>query len=341
MSELRIIVHYPLRAGEMLLRTDSDWELDVRPHSIEGHRYEFLLKTEKPFLYFKPLIRRGDEVTWAQGENLLAINTDGTAMEPMASGRPAPAAGEFYPHFTPERHCSACEIAELDGHRFRVFHPPGYDENLLQRYPVLYMHDGQNLFFPEEAFGGNDWKISETMSTLDAMNLIEKVIVVGIYSRDRMVEYTRDGYHEYGSFIVEKLKPYIDRHYRTLTGPQHTAVMGSSLGGVVSFYLGWQWPEIFGNAACMSSTFTYNDDLMQRVATEAKRDVRFYLDSGWPEDNYEVTRSMRDLLARRGYQFGRDLLHFAFPNEHHNEKAWGTRSHVPFQFFFGQRRVDL
>ena len=117
--------------------------------------------------------------------------------------------------------------------------------------------------------------------------------------------------------------------------------MGSSLGGVVSFYLGWQWPDVFGNAACMSSTFTYNDDLMERVAGEAKRDVRFYLDSGWPRDNYEVTRGMRDLLVRRGYRFGEDLLYFAFPNALHNERSWAVRSHIPFQFFFGGSKTTL
>ena len=217
-----------------------------------------------------------------------------------------------------------------------IYLPPDYDDHPEQRYPVLYMHDGQNLFFPEEAYGGNEWKVDETMNTLDSMNIIDKVIVVGIYSRDRMKEYTRDGYAAYGKFIVDELKPLIDANYRTLTDPGNTAVMGSSLGGVVSFYLGWEHPEVFGNAGCMSSTFTYNDDLMDRVAGEEKRGVRFYLDSGWPEDNYEVTRSMRDLMLRRGYRFGEDLLHFAFPNAVHNETHWAMRSHIPFQFFFGK-----
>jgi predicted alpha/beta superfamily hydrolase len=316
---MQVSVHYPAGRGDIRLRTDLDWDRDVAPVAVDGTRADFDVACEKPFLYFKP--RLGE--TWSQGDNYLAI---------------APSSRiEIYPHFEPELHCNACEVTELAGHRFRVFHPPGYDENTLKRYPVLYMHDGQNLFFPEEAFLGNDWKISQTMSTLEAMNIIDKVIVVGIFSRDRMHEYTRDGYHEYGRFIVEELKPYIDAHYRTLAAPRSTAVMGSSLGGVVSFYLAWQWPGVFGNAACMSSTFTYNDDLMKRVMAEEKRDVRFYLDSGWPRDNYEVTRSMRDLLARRGYRFGEELLYFAFPNALHDERSWSTRSHLPFQFFFGKR----
>ena len=132
-----------------------------------------------------------------------------------------------------------------------------------------------------------------------------------------------------------ELKNFVDHKLRTCRGPETTGVMGSSLGGVVSFYLGWEYPQFFGLIACMSSTFTYQDDLMQRVETEPKRHVKFYLDSGWPGDNYEVTRSMRDLLVRRGFRYGEDLLYFAFPEARHNETFWAPRSHIPFQWFFG------
>jgi len=320
---MKIVVHYPVQSGELALRTDRDWDADIAPRATYGSRFEFEVPAERPFHYFKPVLHNGNGVRWSDGDDYLAIAADDAPME-------------IYPHFQHEEHRNACELTELGGYRFRVFHPPGYDENTLAHYPVLYMHDGQNLFFEEEAFGGSDWRVDETMLTLDAMSLIEKVIVVGIYSRDRMRQYTRDGYAEYGHFLVDELKPYVDAHYRTLPGPRTTAVMGSSLGGVVSFYLAWQWPDVFGSAACLSSTFTYNDDLMQRVASEPKRNVRFYLDSGWPGDNYEVTRCMHDLLLRRGYRFGEDLLYFAFPNAVHNERAWATRSHLPFQFFFAK-----
>jgi predicted alpha/beta superfamily hydrolase len=206
----------------------------------------------------------------------------------------------------------------------------------LKRYPVLYMHDGNNLFFPNEAFFNNEWRIDETMDRLDAMNIIDKVIVVGIYPHDRMYEYTKPGYEAFGRFITEELKREVDANLRTLAAPAHTAVMGSSLGGVVSLYLAWQHPNVFGKAACLSSTFTYRDDLRQRIESESKRNIQIYLDSGWPEDNYEVTRSMRDLLLERGYTFGKDLLYFAFPEALHSETYWATRSHIPFQFFFGK-----
>jgi predicted alpha/beta superfamily hydrolase len=112
--------------------------------------------------------------------------------------------------------------------------------------------------------------------------------------------------------------------------------MGSSLGGVVSMYLAWQYPQVFGKAACLSSTFGYRDDLMQRIEHEPKRDIELYVDTGWPRDNYEVGKSMRDLLVKKGYQFGKDLLYFGFPEALHNEASWSARSHLPFQFFFGK-----
>ena len=73
-----------------------------------------------------------------------------------------------------------------------------------------------------------------------------------------------------------------------------------------------------------------------RIDREPKRPVRIYLDSGWPRDNYEVTRDVRNRLHRRGFREGRDLLYFAWPEARHDERAWATRVHVPFQFFFGR-----
>ena len=85
------------------------------------------------------------------------------------------------------------------------------------------------------------------------------------------------------------------------------------------------------------ATFGWRDDLAERVAREAKRDVLFYLDSGWPHDNYEVTRDMRALLASRGWVEGKDLFYYAFPDAHHDEHSWAMRCHIPIQVFFGRR----
>ncbi len=330
-----IRVFYPRPKGRIVLCTGLDWNREVEATRVEqdGDLWHFDITTDRPYFYFKPCIEDdGGTLHWSVGSNYLAIST-------------APEAKDVYPHFFGSTSGDITHPIDVPGgtgdyaHRVRVYQPPGYDDNTLKRYPVLYMHDGTNLFFPEESFLGQTWEVDETMDMLDAMNVIDKVIVVGVYAGDRMSEYTKPGYEAYGRFVVESLKPFIDGAFRTLRGPEHTAVMGSSLGGVVSFHLAWQWPEVFGMAACLSSTFGYRDDFFDRVRSEPRRDVRFYLDSGWPEDNYEPTQGMRDLLASRGYKSGEDLLYYAFPGAEHNESLWAARSHIPFQFFFGKTPV--
>jgi predicted alpha/beta superfamily hydrolase len=312
----------------MVLRTEGDWEKNLEPIHTGASRFDFKIATESPFFYFKPVIlEEGKPPRWAVGENYLGL---------ASQKKPR----DIYPYFEPDQKCSACDLRELASpfgrYDYRVFYPPGYHENFLKRYPVLYMQDGQNLFFPDEAFQGRHWKIAETLGLLDAMNLVDKALVVGIYPNAREENYTKPGYEAYGRFLVEALKPEIDRSFRTLAGPERTAVMGSSLGGVVSFYLAWQWPEVFGMAACLSSTFGYRDDLRERVASEPRRDLKLYLDSGWPKDNFEATRNMRALLLSRGYREFEDLLYLGFPEGLHNEAHWAMRAHVPFQYLFGR-----
>ncbi|HSF16719.1 MAG TPA: alpha/beta hydrolase-fold protein [Vicinamibacteria bacterium] len=320
----RIRVHYPLTSGgSVLLRTEADWDRNVEPTDGGSSHLDFRVESNAPFLYFKPVLReRANGIRWSVGENYLALSDERDR--------------EIYPYFDVDDRCSVCEIREAE-YRYRVFYPPGYHENVLERFPVLYMHDAQNLFFREEAFQGYHWRIAETLSLLDAMNLVRKVVVVGIYPNDRETDYTKPGYETYGRFLVEKLKPEIDRSFRTLPGPESTAVMGSSLGGVASFFMAWQWPEVFGMAACLSSTFGWRDDLEARVENEPRRAVRLYLDSGWPKDNYEATRNMRTRLVRKGYRPGLDLFYLGFPEALHNESSWAMRCHVPFQFLFGHR----
>lgn len=330
MGQTKIQVFYPPTEGRVVLRTDLDWDRDVEASWVSDDRTisEFVVETGRHYFYFKPCLIGRDRM-WSKGANYLAT----TGTEGIRRVYPlffAPLRGSFSDAITVRPGRGGPE------HALRVYFPPGYDENTLKRYPVLYMHDGSNLFFPHEAFGGSEWQVDENLEQLDSMSLVDKVIVVGIYARDRMQDYTKPGYEAYGRLIVEEVKPMIDSRLRTLSDPESTAVMGSSLGGVVSFYLGWQYPDVFGKAACLSSTFGYRDDLMERVLSEPKRDVRFYIDSGWPEDNYENTTAMRDHLLAAGYRFGRDVLYFAFPGALHNEGSWATRSHVPFQFFFGK-----
>ena len=328
----QLAVRYPAGAGRLVLRTDLDWDHDLEPASVseDGVTSTFALEARRPFLYFKPCLRTGDGgVRWAVGPDMLAVMT-------------TQGVRDVFPYFEGSATGSFSSVMERDSsilgrkHLLRVYLPPGYHENTLRRYPVLYMQDGKNLFFPEEAFQGREWQVDEALHLLDAMNAVDQAVVVGIFSGDRMSEYTRPGYEAYARSVVEEIKPEVDLKVRVLGSPRETAVVGSSLGGVVSFYMAWQYPEVFGYAACMSSTFSHKDDLIERVLSEPRHESRFYLDSGWPGDNYEVTLAMAMALARRGYRVREDFLHLVFPREEHDEQAWGRRLHIPLQLGLGQ-----
>lgn len=325
---LRVL--YPAGNGRLMLRTELDWQKNLEPVSVteDGTCSVFQVSCKQPFLYFKPVLVQGTRLHWAVGANqlLLMSEDDSTAC---------------YPYFFSSTEGQASELIVLPSpilereHRIRVYFPPGYYENTLARYPVSLMQDGQNLFFPEEAFMGNDWQLRGTSETLRSMCAVQDRILVGIQSGDRMVEYTQPGYERYARSLVEELIPGLKRQTRTLDDRRHWGVWGSSLGGVVSFYCAWQYPLVFGGAVCMSSTFSFHDNLIERVLEEEPRDVAFYLDSGWPGDNYEVTAAMAVALISRGWRYGHNLIYLSFPMAEHNEAAWGTRLHLPFQLSGG------
>lgn len=331
---VRLRIHYPKNLDQLVLRTDLDWDKDIPPMSVDhqGLFVEFSFETTKPFVYLKACLRQPSGFVWSKGPNGLVVAT----RDDVRDG---------YPMFFSPEEGKISDIIRLESkilkreHCLRVYLPAGYDENTCRALPVMYMQDGSNLFFPQEAFMGQDWGVEDKLTLLNQMNAIQQTMIVGIFSGDRMREYTYPGYQSYGRSIVEEIKPYIDSHFRTRPGPHTTGVMGSSLGGVVSFYMGWQWPEVFGNVGCLSSTFTHKDNLVDRVLHEERRDVRFYIDSGWPGDNYEVGLAMAVALAERGYRYGHDFLYFAFPNAEHSEKDWSQRLHLPFQFFAGRPAV--
>ena len=328
----KLRVRYPPGRGRLVLRTDLDWDRDHEPVQVsdDGETSTFALEARRPFLYFKACLRTPDGgERWSVGPNMLVLmTTEGVR--------------DVFPYFEGSAKGSFTEVLERDSsilgrkHKVRVYLPPGYHENTLRRYPVFYMQDGKNLFFPDEAFLGRDWNVDDALQMLDDMNAVDRVVVVGIHSGDRMGEYTKPGYEAYARAVVGEVKPEVDAKVRVLGTPAETAVIGSSLGGVVSFYMAWQHPEVFGYAACMSSTFSHKDDLIDRVLSEPKHKAKFYLDSGWPGDNYEVTLAMAMAMGQRGYRVREDFLHLAFPLEEHDERAWGRRLHIPLQLGLSQ-----
>src|SRR5438045_6549794 len=215
-----IQVFYPADGAKIFLRTEADWDRNVESTRSDEAGAQFLIETDRPFFYFKPVLRRNGQLEWSRGENFLAVATSATPLD-------------IYPYFSDEMHCSVCELMSPlptdtgNEHRFRVFLPPGYRENTLKKYPVLYMHDGNNLFLKEEAFLGNTWMTGDVLNVLDRMNAIEEVIVVGVHPGDRMCEYTLPGDEDYGRFLVEVLKLAIDEEYRTLTDVRNSYEMGS------------------------------------------------------------------------------------------------------------------
>ena len=210
---MRLCVTYPLSAGRRLvLRTATDWDRDVLPRESTATQAFFDVDIPGQNLELKPCLVEGTTTHWARGPNYVL-----SAHEPQRG---------LWPYFFGDERGKVSEVQRVDfegqERAIRVYHPPGYDENTLRRFPVLYMQDGQNLFFPEEAFRGNEWHVDETMDRLDQMNALRKAIVVGVAPADRMKDYTKPGYGAYGRFLAQKLKPMVDHHLRTRIAPEDT-----------------------------------------------------------------------------------------------------------------------
>lgn len=238
-----------------------------------------------------------------------------------------------------------------------VYLPPSYHRNHYKAYPVLYMHDGNNLFDPKTSFGGNTWRVGETIEELVYNNLIEEIIVVGVSNNgNRDFEYTwtsmnygtykeGGGGRHYAKFLVNELKPFVDSRYRTLPYRETTAVMGSSLGGVISFYLGLYYPHIFSKIGMMSPSLWWGNGILFRHAKDIAPNLEIWLDMGTneydeddedPEENIVSARKFRKKLMKLGYEEGDSLGYFEHEGADHNEWYWAERLHLPLSFFFGK-----
>jgi predicted alpha/beta superfamily hydrolase len=226
-----------------------------------------------------------------------------------------------------------------------VWLPPSYERSPDRLYPVLYMHDGQNAFDPATSFLGVDWQIDEVADRLIHEGKMREIIVVGIYNTaDRREEYsdTVKG-RAYMRFIVEKLKPLIDREYRTRPEREHTAVMGSSMGGLISFLLLWNYPEVFSQAACLSPAFVFQNldatRLVQQYSGPGKH-IRMYMDNGGIGLEAQLQPGCEKMLAafrEKGFKLGDDLEWFRDPDAEHSERAWSRRVWRPLLFLFGTK----
>ena len=229
-----------------------------------------------------------------------------------------------------------------------VYVPPGYDEQPQRRFPVLYLHDGQNLFDRATAFGGQDWNVHGAADYLIQAGSLEPILIVGIYNtgKSRIQEYTPSKAPKigggradrYGKFLLLEVMPFIQNEYRAQTSPQVTGIGGSSLGGLVSLYFGLKYPQTFGKIAALSPSVWWNQRIILRFAAAATPQPRprIWLDIGTREGPKIVpdVELFRDVLVKRGWRENQDLHYERVEGGEHNEAAWSQRVGPFLQFLY-------
>ncbi|MDB4930122.1 MAG: esterase family protein [Myxococcaceae bacterium] len=338
-------VHYPAGARSLSLRGDLaslSWDRGVSLSHLAGDVWEWSSTGVASAFEWKPLL---DDRDWSLGPNYRA--TPGATLD-------------IYPRFVNRsgrwsRAITAFHSTLLANDRgVWIYVPPSYDENPLARYPVVYMHDGQNLFNPATAFGGQPWYAQDAMNQGAESGAIREAIVVGVENTAaRIDEYTptRDATRMAGGrgalylrMLVEEVKPLIDRTYRTLPGREDTVLVGSSLGGLISAYAGVHQAAVFGHVGAMSpSTWWDGRMILREVATLAAsptRPLRFYVDSGDSGDSNDGvtdTAALVDALRGVGYREGVDLRYVVQRGAAHNELYWSQRLPGALAFLLGRR----
>ncbi len=243
-----------------------------------------------------------------------------------------------------------------------VWLPPGYGDGGTERYPVMYFHDAQNVFEPHTAYvPGQYWRLGEQAGEWIAAGRVQPVILVGIphggerrideFTPSRNPENSYGGQAaQYGRMLVEEVMPFIDHQYRTRTGARYTGLGGSSLGGLVTMYLGIRYPEHFGRLAVMSPSvwWDYRMILRKIVAISHRHRARIWLDVGGeegsqPRATLRDVRLLRDVLVRKGWRPGVNLHYYEDGPARHEEAAWAARAPHMLEFLFPgpQARVEL
>ncbi len=248
-----------------------------------------------------------------------------------------------------------------------VYLPPGYDQ-AAESYPVLYMHDGQNLFddFVSDCFAGHTWQAAGAADRLIAAGEMQPLIIVGVANGGdhRTQEYLphyasigKKGSLNYDppligtadrvlAYYLYEVDPYIRENYRLLSGRENVGTCGSSMGGLLSQYIAWEAPEFARNHAILSPAYwlTKNDNgenvMLQRLKNMPVPDVRIWLDSGVEDvvgkgdDGMNETIEMRDALLELGFGEGKNLRYFLDKQGIHHETTWARRLPEVLKFLF-------
>lgn len=229
-----------------------------------------------------------------------------------------------------------------------VYLPGIYGWNPQRHFPVLYMQDGQNIFDPATSFAGVAWQVGTTADRLISEGKIQPLVIVGIYNtgKKRVLEYTPSrekkigggGANRYGQMLVEEIKPFVESKYRILAGPHNTGLGGSSLGGLLTMYLGLRYANVFGKLAVLSPSVWWKQRCLLKFVARSRLNShpRLWLDTGTQEGIHTVSdaRKLRDALCQKGWRVGSDLHYEEIEGAQHNEAAWAQRVGPFLQYLF-------
>jgi predicted alpha/beta superfamily hydrolase len=315
------------------------WTQTTLPTARKGDRSIFELAIPDGELIDIKLVRGNDE--WAHGRNYTLHAGDHLHLQPAFERTTCRL---LDPVVIPSSPASPWPL------RYQVLLPPSYEEQRSKRYPVLYAQDGQALWSTSsDPFGV--WRLDTAIDQLLELAVMEELIVVAIDTSEARLDRlgpTPDRTYGGGKAarhldaITEVLMPRINAEFRTRTDPKDTGLIGSSLGGLFSFYAAWNRPDLFGKAICLSSSFWWANRYMIRAAHLAPSSrPTIYLDSGVAlnaeeasQDGFHHTHSMQRALVRAGYTNGEDLHRLTFPGQIHSTAAWAARVAIPLQLLF-------
>jgi len=246
----------------------------------------------------------------------------------------------------------------------QVWLPPDYATSH-RRYPVIYLHDGQNVYDDPSPWSKASWTVHRALAKLIAERKVRPAILVAVWNTDNRlgeympqaavppvvtpgdptaedlfkklpVERAKIAGDAYLAFLVTELKPTIDARYRTLRGPSDTMLMGSSMGGLISAYALVRYPTVFGAAACLSTAWPIGDGFTERWFERHLPNGRLYFDYGTGTNDGTIAPFQIRLDTVAGNRGGRWVSR-AFPGAEHSERAWAARVNIPLTFLLGGR----